>query len=244
MLAALVVTAAIGIKLAWDNVGELKSIYAQTFLDRTSDRLTDHPRENSIIAFESRTRTATGRAVTPTVDELRDLELPIVDDAGSERSLDEEQSANVDVPKSESSHVDAAPSEGNVEMVIARTQDVIDASSENVPESEVTESTIDSSTTTRVEMPTPAETTLGSYNASPRDGLNFTETDLTETDLAGQATCADQQGKFATCGPSRKFGTAIEWAEDAEQAGQLAKEHDKLVFLIQVSGNFAREEFT
>ena len=42
----------------------------------------------------------------------------------------------------------------------------------------------------------------------------------------------------------RTLGTALEWAETPDQALQLAREQGKLVFLIQVSGNFAREEFT
>ena len=46
------------------------------------------------------------------------------------------------------------------------------------------------------------------------------------------------------CGPFRKLGTAIDWADNAKQAAQLARQQNKLVFLIQVSGNFAREEFT
>ena len=41
-----------------------------------------------------------------------------------------------------------------------------------------------------------------------------------------------------------KLGTAIAWYDDAEVAARIAKEQGKLVFLIQVSGNFAREEFT
>lgn len=47
----------------------------------------------------------------------------------------------------------------------------------------------------------------------------------------------------ATCG-ARRFGTAIDWQQDPDVAGTLAKEQDKLVFLIQISGNFEREEFT
>ena len=42
----------------------------------------------------------------------------------------------------------------------------------------------------------------------------------------------------------RTLGTSLEWAERPDRALQLAREQGKLVFLIQVSGNFAREEFT
>jgi hypothetical protein len=44
--------------------------------------------------------------------------------------------------------------------------------------------------------------------------------------------------------PARELGTAIHWEKTPDIAAQLAKEQGKLVFLLQVSGNFAREEFT
>ncbi len=47
-----------------------------------------------------------------------------------------------------------------------------------------------------------------------------------------------------TCNMPRTFGTVIQWQKAAKAAARLAKQQDKLVFLIQVSGNFAREEFT
>lgn len=42
----------------------------------------------------------------------------------------------------------------------------------------------------------------------------------------------------------RKLGTAITWAESPDAAWREARDEGKLVFLIQVSGNFARQEFT
>ena len=61
-----------------------------------------------------------------------------------------------------------------------------------------------------------------------------------QTDLADslQLPAAAPQ---TTC---RSLGTALEWTSSPEAAFQLAKQAGKLVFLIQVSGNFAREEFT
>lgn len=41
-----------------------------------------------------------------------------------------------------------------------------------------------------------------------------------------------------------KLGTAITWMPTPDAAWRAAKEDDKLVFMIQVSGNFARQEFT
>lgn len=40
------------------------------------------------------------------------------------------------------------------------------------------------------------------------------------------------------------LGTAVHWVATPDEAGKLAEKEHKLVFLIQVSGNFARQEFT
>lgn len=42
----------------------------------------------------------------------------------------------------------------------------------------------------------------------------------------------------------RKLGTEITWMPSPDEAGRAAADQDKLVFMIQVSGNFARQEFT
>lgn len=65
-----------------------------------------------------------------------------------------------------------------------------------------------------------------------------TSQEVTDTGDGGGAEaeeCVDCQGD--------EFGTSLTWYSNAA-AAKLAKEQDKLVFLIQVSGNFAREEFT
>ena len=41
-----------------------------------------------------------------------------------------------------------------------------------------------------------------------------------------------------------KYGTAISWMPSLKDAIGSASEKEKLVFLLQVSGNFALEEFT
>ena len=168
------------------------------------------------------------------------LESPDIKDAADElfASLDEAHPAKVDVVASESSKpaaslADVAPTKVNVEKVIPRPQEEVVGSSEDVADSEVTESTIDSSTAT------PVETTLTSYKSSSQNGPDFGE-----IDLDGQTTCAERQCTSDAPSPSQRFGTAIEWAASVEQAARLAGEQDKLVFLIQVSGNFAREGFT
>jgi hypothetical protein len=64
-----------------------------------------------------------------------------------------------------------------------------------------------------------------------------------------QAACA-KEGCIGAIGDElpnrgdRKLGTAITWAESPDAAWHEARDEGKLVFLIQVSGNFARQEFT
>jgi len=56
-------------------------------------------------------------------------------------------------------------------------------------------------------------------------------------------TLSEQEEAEQTC-TGDNLGTMITWFEDTKDAAKLAREQDKLVFLIQVSGNFAKEEFT
>jgi len=46
------------------------------------------------------------------------------------------------------------------------------------------------------------------------------------------------------CSIDRRFGTQVDWVADVDQAAMTAQQQGKLVLLLQVSGNFAREEFT
>ncbi|MFQ5731713.1 MAG: hypothetical protein ACE5KM_07145 [Planctomycetaceae bacterium] len=47
-----------------------------------------------------------------------------------------------------------------------------------------------------------------------------------------------------SCGSEPSLGTSLHWVAEPAKAARIAKRQGKLVFLIQVSGNFAREEFT
>jgi hypothetical protein len=50
---------------------------------------------------------------------------------------------------------------------------------------------------------------------------------------------------FGNCMPAgQRLGTTIDWVADIQEASRQAEEEEKLVYLLQVSGNFAREEFT
>ena len=60
----------------------------------------------------------------------------------------------------------------------------------------------------------------------------------------GPPVDADWDQPVAEVCTGEKLGTQIAWYDDSQLAARLAKEQGKLVFLIQVSGNFAREEFT
>ncbi|MGH7193647.1 MAG: hypothetical protein ACREJM_08960 [Candidatus Saccharimonadales bacterium] len=44
--------------------------------------------------------------------------------------------------------------------------------------------------------------------------------------------------------PDHRYGTALEWLDTPLAAGKEAAAEKKLVFLIQISGNFTRQEFT
>ena len=66
----------------------------------------------------------------------------------------------------------------------------------------------------------------------------------TATEDSGQTATEDSGETSTEVCTGEKLGTAIAWYDDAEVASRMAKEQGKLVFLIQVSGNFAREEFT
>lgn len=55
--------------------------------------------------------------------------------------------------------------------------------------------------------------------------------------------CATGAADVASEG-DRKLGTAINWMPSPDAAWRAAVDEEKLVFMIQVSGNFARQEFT
>ncbi|HWB11973.1 MAG TPA: hypothetical protein VG826_22300 [Pirellulales bacterium] len=68
--------------------------------------------------------------------------------------------------------------------------------------------------------------------ASPTGATCSTGTCSTGTDAA-QPPAVDN-----------KLGTTVAWMATPDAAARAAADKDKLVFLIQVSGNFARQEFT
>ena len=54
----------------------------------------------------------------------------------------------------------------------------------------------------------------------------------------------DAKDEIAEVCQGEKLGTTVNWYEDMKEASRLAREQGKLLFVIHVSGNFAREEFT
>jgi|GEM_PF-1838210 hypothetical protein len=65
---------------------------------------------------------------------------------------------------------------------------------------------------------------------------------LTAASLSGAEEAAAKPAKAdCTIGP---LGTALQWYSDPSVAADVARREGKLVFVIQVSGNFSREEFT
>lgn len=63
--------------------------------------------------------------------------------------------------------------------------------------------------------------------------------------LSAIAGAEDKVGGYCPkCAGLKSVGTTVHFAETPKQAQSLAKQHGKLVFLLHVSGNFGKEEFT
>jgi hypothetical protein len=83
--------------------------------------------------------------------------------------------------------------------------------------------------------------------ALPAQAANRTTRLATAT---SQSSACTKEGCSPTAGGSKvdeadpKLGTAITWMSSPDDAWRAAKDEKKLVFMIQVSGNFARQEFT
>jgi hypothetical protein len=57
--------------------------------------------------------------------------------------------------------------------------------------------------------------------------------------------CAKPLGPLASPGGGdHKYGTTITWVDSPREAGKLAEAQHKLAFIIQLSGDFTRDEFT
>ena len=61
---------------------------------------------------------------------------------------------------------------------------------------------------------------------------------------ASQPSEADASPAVARECTGAKLGTTVTWYKDTKIAAQLARDQGKLLYVIQVSGNFALEEFT
>lgn len=105
------------------------------------------------------------------------------------------------------------------------------------------------STTQAATATQPASTTSvdpARQSATPATPNTKTVADTPALPPAGgndQATAGDTCSATATSGLPT-LGTAVHWVATPDEAGKLAEKERKLVFLIQVSGNFARQEFT
>lgn len=80
-----------------------------------------------------------------------------------------------------------------------------------------------------------ADAATPAVKVAPEESQNgvCTQADCSAPGSGEQATDAD-----------RKLGTAITWMPTPDAAWHAAVDEGKLVFMIQVSGNFARQEFT
>ena len=59
---------------------------------------------------------------------------------------------------------------------------------------------------------------------------------------AAEPACPDEQCQRGN--PPRRFGTAIDWARSPAEAFKRSERESKLVFLVHLSGNFEKSEFT
>lgn len=94
------------------------------------------------------------------------------------------------------------------------------------------------------------------YRSNPPAATPATSQEAAVAASAGQgvpATCADGQcakpaaglaDASAALATDHRYGTVLDWAESPGAAGKEAARDKKLVFLIQISGNFTRQEFT
>lgn len=58
-------------------------------------------------------------------------------------------------------------------------------------------------------------------------------------------TCAKPLGALPSqSADDHKYGTTITWVDSPREAGKLAEAQHKLAFIIQLSGDFTRDEFT
>lgn len=66
---------------------------------------------------------------------------------------------------------------------------------------------------------------------------------LALTALIPAALAADESPSCATCG-KQTYGTSIRWAGSPSEAAHKAREEEKLVFVLHVSGYFEDPAFT
>jgi hypothetical protein len=62
---------------------------------------------------------------------------------------------------------------------------------------------------------------------------------------SGQEKQQEKSSEFcAKCAGLKTAGTTVHFTDTVKEAQKYAKEHGKLVFMLHVSGNFDKEEFT
>jgi hypothetical protein len=76
--------------------------------------------------------------------------------------------------------------------------------------------------------------------AATKSTKRSSKAQVTNAVSASETSTASTYGASTGC----KLGTAIDWMQSPDDASKAAADQDKLVFMIQVSGNFARQEFT
>ena len=90
---------------------------------------------------------------------------------------------------------------------------------------------------------------VGAPLLAPVSAWAATRTTKIATSASGSSVCTKEgcssaSGDDQSGDSDRKLGTAVTWMSSPDAAARAASDGDKLVFMIQVSGNFARQEFT
>jgi hypothetical protein len=83
------------------------------------------------------------------------------------------------------------------------------------------------------------------YRATVCIFLSFLIGLLIASQVTAQETSQEKPAEFcAKCAGLKTAGTTVHFTDTIKDAQKYAKEHGKLVFMLHVSGNFDKEEFT
>ncbi|HAY82384.1 MAG TPA: hypothetical protein DCY79_21460 [Planctomycetaceae bacterium] len=230
---ALLTFAVIGMKTTWDyGVAKAKSFLSPVTQASIPESIAVANQSVSPSGELRNDSTNSSRVATPPEDRSTpaDLRDPNVTRDESQVAIQDDASENVPA------EVPAVVPQADAHLA-AIAAEVLDA---------VQSPTVESTASNPVAVPGTTESVSTTAVAAPVPELQVSCSPFGEVDpgytLAGSS--ATTAGGEVCTAEKKTHGTLIEWAGTPDQAAVLAKETGKLLFVIQVSGNFAREEFT